>query len=167
VQSFNKRIPYSFSRCKSGWKHEIRSHRMRGAWTFFRNCFSKFWKITMGALYIKKSFKFWNNLYTFKVATTKFSWKFTMFQEFFYMFKALNKSMWITGFLFWKFSFLIKYSPNHFNFFVNFSIFHKKGSICLKYSKNKNTYTLLGFDTQTFLTTIIILNLCSWSKVKL
>jgi hypothetical protein len=38
-------------------------------------------------------------------------------------------------------------------------IFHKKGSMCSKYSKNTNTYTLLNFDTQTSLSTIIILNL--------
>jgi hypothetical protein len=38
------------------------------------------------------------NFYTFKVTTTKFSWQFTMFQELFYMFKTLKKSMWIGGF---------------------------------------------------------------------
>jgi hypothetical protein len=79
--------------------------------------------------------------YNLKVATTKFSWKFTMFQESFYRFKALKKNMWTSRFLFQKSFFLIKCSPNHFNFFVNFNIFHKKWSMCSKNSKkNKNIY---------------------------
>jgi hypothetical protein len=62
-------------------------------------------------------------------------------------------------FLFQKSFFLIKCSTMDFNFFVNFNIFHKKGSICSKHSKNIYTYTHLDFDTQTSLSTIIILNL--------
>jgi hypothetical protein len=38
------------------------------------------------------------NSYIFKVATTKFSWKFTMFQKSFYTFKTHKKNMWITFF---------------------------------------------------------------------
>ncbi len=57
-------------------------------------------------------------------------------------------------FLFQKSFFLIKISLNHFNFLVKFNIFHKKGSICSKNSKNKNTYTLLNFDTQASLSTV-------------
>jgi hypothetical protein len=34
------------------------------------------------------------SFYIFKFATTKYSWKFIMFQESFYMFKALKRSMW-------------------------------------------------------------------------
>ncbi len=68
-------------------------------------------------IYIKKSFNFWNDFYTFKVATTKFSWNFTMFEESFDMFKTLKKSMWTCGFLFQKKFFLIKCSPNHFKKF--------------------------------------------------
>jgi len=40
------------------------------------------------------------SFYTFKFATTKYPWKFIMFQESFYMFKALKKSMWTCGFFF-------------------------------------------------------------------
>ncbi len=50
-------------------------------------------------------------------------------------------------------------SLQRFKFFVNFNIFHKKGSMCSKCSKNKNTYILVDFDTQTSLNIIIVLNL--------
>jgi hypothetical protein len=40
-------------------------------------------------------------------------------------------------FFFQKSFFLIKCSPNHFNFFVNFNIFHKKGSMCSNIQKIK------------------------------
>jgi hypothetical protein len=114
----------------------------------------------MGTLYIKKIVLFLKiSSYIFKVVTTKFSWKFTMFQESFYMFKALMKSMWIGGFLYQKSFSLIKCSPNHFNLFVNFNIFHKKGSMCSKHSKNKNTYNFLYFYTQMSFYIIIVLNL--------
>jgi hypothetical protein len=53
---------------------------------------------------------------------------------------------------------LIKCSLIIFNFFVNFNIFHKKGSMCSKQSKNKNTYTFLNFNIQMSFY-IIILNL--------
>jgi hypothetical protein len=57
-----------------------------------------------------------------------------------------------------SFSF-IKCSPNCFDFFVNFNIFQKKGSICSKHSKNKNTYTFLDFNSQMPFYIIIVLNL--------
>ncbi len=75
----------------------------------------------------------------FKVVITKFSWKFTMFQKSFYMFKALKKSMLTSDFFVSKVFFPYQMFTNHFNLFVNFSIFHKKGSMCLKHLKNKNT----------------------------
>ncbi len=102
------------------------------------------------------------SFYTFKFVTTKYSWKFTMFQESFYMFKALKRSMWTYMwfiFCFKKFFFLIKCSQNRFNFFVNFNIFHMKRSRCSKHSKNKNTYTHLYFDPRTSLSIITVLNL--------
>jgi hypothetical protein len=74
------------------------------------------------------------------------------------MFKALKKNMWIGGFVVSKVFFPYQCSPNYFNFFVNFSILHKKGSIHSKHSKIK-IHILLNFDTQTALTTIRILNL--------
>jgi len=64
------------------------------------------------------------------------------------MFNALKKNMWTCGFFVSKVSFsFIKCSPNRFNFFVNFNVFHKKVSMFSKYSKNKNTYTFLDFNT--------------------
>jgi hypothetical protein len=58
-----------------------------------------------------------------------------------------------------SFFFIIKCSPNCFHFSVNFNILHKKGSMCSKHSKTKNACTLLDFDIQTSLNTIIVLNL--------
>jgi hypothetical protein len=49
--------------------------------------------------YISKNcFIYEINSYIFKTATAKFSGKFNMFQEFFYMFKTFKKSMWTSGF---------------------------------------------------------------------
>jgi hypothetical protein len=75
------------------------------------------------------------------------------------MFKALKKNTWTSGFLYQKFFSLIKYSSNCFKFFLNFNIFHKKGSMCSKHSKNKNTYKILDFNNQMSFYTIIVLNL--------
>jgi hypothetical protein len=80
------------------------------------------------------------NSYTFKVATTKFSWKFTMFQESFHMFKAFNKNMWTNGFFVSKVHFPYEMFTKSFQFFVNFNIFHKKGSMCSKHSRKKYKY---------------------------
>ncbi len=99
------------------------------------------------------------SFYNFKAATTKLSWKFTMFQEFFYMYKSHKKNMWTCGFFVLKYFSLIKCSPNCFNFFVNFNIFHKKGSMCSKHSKNINMYTFSDFNTGMSFYTIIVLNL--------
>jgi hypothetical protein len=75
-----------------------------------------FWKITMGTLYIKI-----NKVEFFSyVATTKFSWKFAMFQESFYMFKALKKSMWTCDFFVWKFIFPYQMFTKSFQFFCEF-----------------------------------------------
>jgi hypothetical protein len=64
------------------------------------------------------------------------------------MFKALKKNMWTNGFLYQKSFSLIKCSPNSFNFFVNFNIFHKKGSTCLENSKNLNNMHLKKIHIQ-------------------
>jgi hypothetical protein len=84
------------------------------------------------------------NSYTFKVETTKKLWKFTMFQKFICL-KHWRKACGQVVFLFQKAFFLIKCLSNRFNFIVNFNIFHKKGSMCSKFSKNKNTYTFFRF----------------------
>ncbi len=88
-----------------------------------------------------------------------------MFQQSFCMFQTLKKNMWTSGFFISKVIFLIKCSPNCFNFFLNFNIFHKKGSMCSRHSKNKNIYTFLDFDIWISWNTIIILNLWSWFKI--
>jgi hypothetical protein len=132
-------------------KEEKKSQTMCGQ--FVKTIFWKFEKspwehyISNICIYIH-IYIFAINTYTFKVATTQFLWKFTMFQDSFYMFKALKKNMWTCGFLYQKLFSLIKCSSNCFNFFVNFNIFHKKGSMYSKHSNNKNTYTFLDFNTQ-------------------
>jgi len=104
----------------------------------------------------RKLFYFWNKFLYFQSCKRKF----TMFQKSFYMFKTFKKNMWTSGFfLYQKFLSLIKCSPNHFNFFVNLDIFHKKGSMCSKHSKNKNTYIILHFNTWMSFYIIIVLNL--------
>ncbi len=104
------------------------------------------------------------NSYTFKIAVTKFSWKFTMFQESFYMFKALKKNMWTRGFLVLKFFFPYQIFKL-FQFFVNFNMFHKNGSMCSKNSKNKNTYIILDFNTRMSFYIIMVLNFMIENKL--
>jgi hypothetical protein len=67
--------------------------------------------------------------------------------------------MWTSGFFVSKDLFPYQMFTKSLHFFVTFNIFQKKGSMCLKNSKNKNTHTFLVFDTQTTLSTIIVLNL--------
>jgi hypothetical protein len=126
---------------------------------YLKTIFWKFEKSPWEHYISKNIFYFEINSYTFKLATTNFSWKFTMFQESFYMFKTLKKKCGHVVFLYQKFFSFIRCSPNHFNFFVNFNIFHKKGSMCSKHLKNKNTYNFLDFHTQMSFYTIIVLNL--------
>jgi hypothetical protein len=73
-----------------GWKQEKKSQVVCGQ--SFKTIL-KVWKITMGTLYQKKCFSFEISSYILKVAIKKLSWKFTMFQESFYMFKTFKKSM--------------------------------------------------------------------------
>jgi hypothetical protein len=107
------------SMCRLQSKQVMGESRKKGAkhvWTVLKNYFLKIWKITMGTLYIN-IYIFEIIFYTFKVATTKFSWKFTMFQESFYMFKALKKSMWIGGFFVSKVFFPYQMLTKFFQFF--------------------------------------------------
>jgi hypothetical protein len=55
--------------------------------------------------------------YTFKFVATKNLWKFTMFQESFYMFKAFKKCMWTCGFLVSKVFFPYQMFTKSFQFF--------------------------------------------------
>jgi hypothetical protein len=101
---------------------ESRKKEQNNVWIVFKNYVLKVWKINMKTtIYIYVCFILKVNSYNFKVATTKFSWKFTI---------------WTRGFLYQKFFSFIKCSPNHFNFFVNLNVFHKKGFMCSKNSKN-------------------------------
>jgi hypothetical protein len=118
------------------------------------NFFLKIWIITTETLYIYYFYFLKIFFYTFKVATTKFSWKFTMFQESFYMFKTLKKGGKVV-FLYRKSFSLIKCSPNHF-YFLQTLIFPQKGSMCSKHSKNKNTYTFLDFNIRMSFYTITV-----------
>jgi hypothetical protein len=79
-----------------------------------------------------------------------------MFQESFYMFKSFKKTCGQVV-LYQKSFSLIKCSPNCFKKIVNFNIFHKKGSMCSKHSKNKYKYTFLDFNTWMSFYTIIAL----------
>jgi hypothetical protein len=64
------------------------------------------------------------------------------------MFKTLKESMWTGGCFVSKVFFpLLNVHQIVSIFFMNFNIFHKKGSMCSKDSKNKNTYTFLDFNT--------------------
>ncbi len=112
------------------WNKEPQS-----VWIVFKNYFLNFWG--------KKK------LFHFK-----------MFQESFYMFKTLKKNMWISGFFYFKSPFSLSDVHQIISiFFCELWYIHKKGSMCSKYSKNKNMYTLLDFDTQTYLSIIMVLNL--------
>jgi hypothetical protein len=131
-----------------GWKHEKISHKVCGQ--CLKIIFWIFEKSPWELIYQKNCSIF---------ATTKFSWKFTMFQKSFYMLKALKKSMWTSGCFISIFLFSYEMFTKSFWFFVNFNTFHKKGSMCSKHSKNENTYSLLNFDIWTSLNIIIVLNL--------
>jgi hypothetical protein len=71
--------------------------------------------------------------------------------------------MWF--FLYQKSFPLIKCSPNHFNFVVNFNIFQNKRFMCSKHSKNKNTYTFLDFNIRMSFYIIIKFVIMFQSKV--
>jgi hypothetical protein len=82
-----------------------------------------------------------------------------MFLESFYMIKTLKKTMWTSGFFVSKVFFPYQMFIVLIRFFVNFNIFHKNRSMCSKHSKKyKYIYTLLDFNTQMSLNTIIVLN---------
>jgi len=79
-----------------GWNHEKKTTKcvdnlLKTIFEFSKNHH-------LERLYINFFLNFWNKIYKFKVATTKISWKFTMFQKSFYMFKALKKNMWTSDF---------------------------------------------------------------------
>jgi hypothetical protein len=108
----------------------------------------------------KTSLKFWHEFLYFQNCKYKFFGENSpCFKSPFINLRHLRKACGNVVFLFQKSFLLIKCSLNHFNFYVNFNILHKKGSMCSKHSKNKNTYMFLDFDTQTSLSIIIILNL--------
>jgi hypothetical protein len=117
------------------WKHEKKSQIVCG--TLLTNYFLKIWKITMGTLYIKKENYFWNQ-FNFQSCNYKVFMKIHhILRVFLYVLNIQEKHVDKWFFLYQKFFSLIKCSPNHFKFFVNFNIFHKKGSTCSKNSKNR------------------------------
>jgi hypothetical protein len=86
----------------------------------------------MGIVYIKKIILFLKQILLLSKLWLQKIYENSPFSRIFNMFKALKKNMWTSGFLYQKSFSLIKCSPNRFNFFVNFNIFHKKGSMCSK-----------------------------------
>jgi len=94
------------------------------------NLFFEFLKNHHGnTIYQKKSFNFFNNFLYFQSCNKKKFMKIHHVLIILYIFKTFKKNMWIGDFLFQKSLVLIKCSPICFNLFVNFNIFHNKGSI--------------------------------------
>jgi hypothetical protein len=110
-----------------------------------------FGEITIGILYINLFFIFWNKFLYFLSFNYKICMKIHHVSKVLnYVFKALKNTCVHVIFLFQKSFLIIKCPPNCFNIFMDFNIFHKKGSMCLEHSKNKNTSSFLDFDTWTF-----------------
>jgi hypothetical protein len=98
------------------------------------------------------------NIYSFKVTTTIFLWKFNMFQESFYMFKAFKKNMWTSVFyikslfplsnvhqIVWIFSWILIYSTRR--------------DPCVQNIQKIEIHILKKINTQMLFNTIIVLNL--------
>ncbi len=112
-------------------------------------------------IYQKNHLIFEINSYNFKVATTKFSWKFTMFQKSFYKFKALKKNMWTSGFFVSKVFFSLSNVHKIISIFLWTLIYSTRRDPCVQKIQKKKIYiyTFLYFDIQKALSTIIVLNL--------
>jgi hypothetical protein len=83
-----------------------------------------------------------------------------MFQESFYMFKALKKSMWTSGFFVSTILFPYQMFTKIVSIFLWTLIYSTRIDPCVQnIQKNKNTYTLLDFNTWMSLNIIIVLNL--------
>jgi hypothetical protein len=65
--------------CIYGRKHGIKSHKV---WIVLKNCFSNFWKITMGTLYIKRKSNSWNKILYFQ------SWNYKIFMKIHYVWRV-------------------------------------------------------------------------------
>ncbi len=102
---------------------------------FFENL-----KIHHKNIIYQKNLIFETKFYTFKVAI--FHENSPCFKSPFICLKQSRKVGGPVVFLYQNSFSFIKCSPNCFIFFVKFNIFHKKGSVCSKHSKNINTYTL-------------------------
>jgi hypothetical protein len=75
------------------------------------------------------------NSYTFKVVTPIFSWKFTMFQNYFSMFKTLKKNMWTSGFFCFKNRFSLSNVHQIVSIFLWMSIYTTKKDPCVQKSQ--------------------------------
>jgi len=91
------------------------------------------------------------NPYTFKVVTTIFSWKFTMFQNSFSMFKALKKTMWTSGFFVSKILFHYQMFTKLFQFFCECQYIPQKRIHVFKIVFKKKTYAFFRFWYSNFL----------------
>jgi hypothetical protein len=129
-------------------------------WIVLENCLLKIRKITMGTLYIQKNYcSFEIGSLLSKLQLQNFHENSPCFKSPFICLKHSRKTCGQEVFLYQKSFSLIKCSPNRFNFLVNFNVFHKKGSMCSKNSKYKNTYIILDFKTRMSFYIIIVLNL--------
>ncbi len=138
---------------------ENRKKKPRSVWTILKNYFLKIWKITMETLYIHKKNCFKNKIILSKFQLQKFHENSPCFKSYFICLKHLRKTCGQVVLSYQKSFSLIKYSPNHFNFFCENLIYFTKGSMCSKHSKNKNTYIVLDFNTRMSFYTIIVLNM--------
>jgi hypothetical protein len=112
---------------------KARKKEPNNVWTILKNCFLKIWKITMGTLYVKNKNKNWNKFLYFQSCNYKIFMKIHHVSKVLLYVQNTQEKHVDKFFLYQKSFSLIKCSPNYFNFFVNFNIFHKKGSMCWKH----------------------------------
>jgi len=114
------------------WWVKARKKEPKSVWTILKTNFWIFEKSSWEHYISKFNYYYLVCFYILKVETTKFSWKFTMFQELFYMFKALRKTCGQVVFLHQKSFSLIKCSPNVFNFFLWILIYSTRMDPCVQ-----------------------------------
>ncbi len=117
----------------NGWKHAKGATNCVDSLQklFFENLKNHYGNTIYQNIYLIFEISF----YTFKVATTKFSWNSSCFKSLFICLKHFKKNVDKWFFCFKSHFSLIRCSPNHFNFLGNCNTFHKKGSMCSKHSK--------------------------------
>jgi hypothetical protein len=128
-------------------------------WIVFKICFSKFWEITMGTLYIKKFVKILNKLLYFHENSL-------CFKNHFICLKNFKKSTRTCDFFCFKNNFSLSNVHQIISIVLQTLIYSTRRDPCVKNIQKKYTFTFLDFDV-TSLSTIIVLNLWPWFKIKL